>query len=225
MIRPRIKRIRRIGGIMCLLSMLLSFFAGTVTVWAKESANIVTNLSYSDKGMKVTFALSENKGIWGLKFKADYDSYTMTLQSMEVGNVFVEDEVRLSNDEKKEEILFVGTRNQIENYTGNGVLVTLHFSVDSDISFREYPVSVDIIQAINVAGEDVNLNVIYGKVRGDVNADNNVTLEDASMVLKAALRIKDLEDMATGDVNRDGKVALNDANIVLKLALRIPVED
>lgn len=228
--RRSAKGTRRISAVLCVFCMFVFLFAGTYNVQAQNTAGIVTNLSYSGNEetgriLKVSFALTGNEGLWGLKFKADYDSYAMTLKSMEVGNVFAEDEVSLSENAEREEILFVGTRNQIENYTGNGVLLSLNFSVDSKVSFRDYPVAVDVIQAIDVDGEDVKLDVICGKVRGDVNADNNVTLDDATMVLKAALGIEDLEDKATGDVNRDGKVTLDDANVVLRLALGIAVED
>lgn len=58
---------------------------------------------------------------------------------------------------------------------------------------------------------------------GDVNQDGDVTLEDANLVLKAALSIISLTDeqKALADINFDGAVELVDANLTLKTALAI----
>ena len=58
-------------------------------------------------------------------------------------------------------------------------------------------------------------------MKGDVDGDDQVTLQDAQLVLKAALRIIGLPEEASADVNGDGQITLQDAQIVLKVALRI----
>ena len=58
-------------------------------------------------------------------------------------------------------------------------------------------------------------------VKGDVNGDNQVTLLDAQLVLKAALRITDMNNESQGDVNGDNEVSLKDAQMILKVALKI----
>lgn len=58
-------------------------------------------------------------------------------------------------------------------------------------------------------------------VPGDANQDGRVTLEDAQLVLRAALRIVELEDSRLADVNQDGQVTLEDAQKVLRIALKI----
>ena len=61
--------------------------------------------------------------------------------------------------------------------------------------------------------------VIYG----DVDGNGKINLQDAQMVLQAALKIKGLEAAAhqAADVSGDRQVTLEDAQLVLKYALRI----
>lgn len=61
-------------------------------------------------------------------------------------------------------------------------------------------------------------------VNGDINEDGKVTLEDAQLALKGALKIvKDFTDaqLYAADVDSNGKVELTDAQLILKQALRI----
>lgn len=58
---------------------------------------------------------------------------------------------------------------------------------------------------------------------GDANMDGKVDLQDALVVLRAALGIENLSDEATtyADVDGDGKITLTDCSLVLKAALGI----
>lgn len=58
---------------------------------------------------------------------------------------------------------------------------------------------------------------------GDVNADGEITLEDAQLVLKAALKIEELEEAVwkAADVKEDNIIDLADAQKILKAALKI----
>lgn len=63
---------------------------------------------------------------------------------------------------------------------------------------------------------------------GDLNGDGGITLEDAQLALKAALRIDSLTEAQTqaADVNEDEKLSLEDAQIILKAALKLAkIED
>lgn len=61
-------------------------------------------------------------------------------------------------------------------------------------------------------------------IPGDVDGTNNVTLDDASIILKAALGISELNEAQkkAADMNSDGIITLDDARLVLRLALGIP---
>lgn len=58
---------------------------------------------------------------------------------------------------------------------------------------------------------------------GDADGNGMVDLQDARLVLKAALKISELkpEAVAVADANRDNKITLEDARLVLKAALKI----
>lgn len=62
-------------------------------------------------------------------------------------------------------------------------------------------------------------------LRGDVNNDKKVTLKDAQIVLRTALKLSKLEgDLFTAaDVNNDKKITLKDAQTILKAALHLIV--
>lgn len=59
--------------------------------------------------------------------------------------------------------------------------------------------------------------------KGDVNGDNKITLEDAQLTLKLALKIMDGDErqLKAADLNDDGMVTLDEAQTVLKKALNI----
>lgn len=58
---------------------------------------------------------------------------------------------------------------------------------------------------------------------GDVDGDDKVTLTDAQMVLKAALKIESFDEtqIEAADVDQNGRITLEDAQRVLKAALKI----
>lgn len=60
---------------------------------------------------------------------------------------------------------------------------------------------------------------------GDLNFDNNVNLDDATILLKAALNIAPLNEnqLKVADIDNDGNINLTDATLCLKLALGIPL--
>ncbi len=69
--------------------------------------------------------------------------------------------------------------------------------------------------------EPVNPQQPEAILAGDANGDGQVTLEDAQLVLKAALKIIELEDARYGDMNGDNQITLEDAQKVLRKALKI----
>lgn len=70
-----------------------------------------------------------------------------------------------------------------------------------------------------VSTDSVQNNILYG----DVDFDNQVTLNDCMIVLKAALGIDALrpDQMAAADIDQDGSINLTDAKIILEIALGI----
>lgn len=64
---------------------------------------------------------------------------------------------------------------------------------------------------------------VINVVLGDANGDEKVSLEDAQLVLKVALKISVLDDKqkVAADVKKDEKITLEDAQLILKAALKI----
>lgn len=77
----------------------------------------------------------------------------------------------------------------------------------------------------NISGEELMFEEFDPSAvsYGDLDNDGDVTLKDAQLVLKAALKIVSLEDAqkASADVDGDSDVTLKDAQLILKRALRI----
>ena len=69
---------------------------------------------------------------------------------------------------------------------------------------------------------DNNLTPAEG-VKGDVDGNGTLDLQDAQMVLKAALKIIPVSDIIINNVDVDGQegITLTDAQMVLKAALKI----
>lgn len=89
-----------------------------------------------------------------------------------------------------------------------------------------------VITCVNEDGESAAVIVHVYKpgelpneelAKGDLDGDQTVTLADAQLALKAALKISPLDEAQTkaADVNGDGQVTLADAQIILKVALRL----
>lgn len=81
------------------------------------------------------------------------------------------------------------------------------------------------VDADNVSGQVAKAGAgAVAFLNGDVNQDGEVTLADAQLALKGALKIKTdftKEEMYAADVNSDGQLVLSDAQMILKAALKI----
>ena len=138
--------IRGIGAICCIICMVFMLCAGTQFAYAQNSAEIVAVSSSVEKGgiAKVSLNLSNNPGIWGLKFKVGYNHDVMTLKSVTVGDVFTEGEVTLPDSLDKEQFVFYASGNKIENIAKNGTLAVLEFQVSANATTSDYAVSLEL---------------------------------------------------------------------------------
>lgn len=157
---------RVIRTLACILSMMLVFNMGLLNVYAADTAELTVSECTVNSGeeAKVVVSISGNTGIWGLKFKVGYNHEAMTLKSVEVGEVFSETEVTLPETLDKEKFVFYGSSEDLDNVTGNGTLITLNFAIDSDAAVKDYPVTVELTQAIDEDGEDVDIDTTDSKI-------------------------------------------------------------
>ena len=160
------KNIRKISAVLCSICMMFMICTYSLTVYAQNAPEIKVSSGTVERGktVDVTFELSGNTGIWGMKFKVDYNHQAMTLKEIKIGDVFAEDEVTLPDSYDKERLVFYASANGLENITKDGKLVTLSFEVSSDASYEDYPVTVEITQVIDVEGNEVDANAVNGKV-------------------------------------------------------------
>ena len=167
--RPDKSIIRAWGTICCTICMMFMLVTGTENAYAQETAEIVAVSSTAEKGgtAKVSLNLTGNPGIWGVRFKVEYDHTVMTLKSVEVGSVFTENEVLIPEDEvllDSDYFVFYASGNKIENISTNGTLAILEFQISETAAEADYAVSLEFIQCINVDDNDVNLTMKDGKV-------------------------------------------------------------
>lgn len=82
---------------------------------------------------------------------------------------------------------------------------------------KEPDVSPEVSSRPRESGEPVII------IRGDVNGDGNVTLLDAQMTLKAALKLKELSfwQKIAANVDEESGITLADAQKILKVALKL----
>ena len=158
--------IRVLGAICCMICMMFMLCAAPQYVYAQNPAEIVAVSSSAEKGgtVNVTVSMANNPGIWGLKFKVGYNHDAMTLKAANVGDVFAKSEVTLPETLDQEKFVFYGTGNDIANNTKNGTLLVLEFQVNANASIADYDITVELVQCINVDGDDVTIEMKNGKV-------------------------------------------------------------
>lgn len=158
--------IGKTGAILAICFLLLAAFSGSLWVCAQGKAKLTASSCAVQRGdtVSVAFSLEENPGIWGLKFKADYDHSVLKLMAAVNGAVFSDSEITQPESLDRESFLFLGCSDELENITGNGNVVTLMFKVSDNAPFKEYPVTLEILQAIDLSGQDVGISAQKGIV-------------------------------------------------------------
>lgn len=179
--------VRRMIAVLCMLGILFLLQQTALTVNAQGDAKLtVSAVTAENKSTaEVTVTLEGNPGIWGIKFKVGYDHSALTLQSVANGNVFEASDVVLPDRLDREQFVFVAASNKLEDITENGVITTLSFLVNDGAAAGAYPITLDLIQTINDAGEDAGKDV-------------SITATAGSITVKA------VEAGSTGDSNKSG---------------------
>lgn len=176
---------KKIQKVLAVISLFCLFFTfGTTTASAAGTAKVTVSSCTVERGASasVSFNLEGNPGIWGLKLRISYDHSALTLKSVAAGTVFESGELTLSENLNKDPYVVVASGNSLENKTANGTIVTLNFTVNSDAAFKAYPVTVEVSQANNVAGDKVSIN----SADGSVSVVNCVHANKTWRVTKAA---------------------------------------
>ncbi len=158
--------VHRICAVLCIFCMMFVLGTGNHAAYAQDTAKITASSEMDERGETVAISLdlSGNPGIWGLKFKVGYDHKALTLDSVKTGEVFAAGEVTQPESLDKEMYVFYASGDKLENISTDGTVVTMNFVIGKDASAGEYPLTVDVVQAINMAGEEVSIGATNGKI-------------------------------------------------------------
>lgn len=157
---------RKILAGLCMLCMVCMTCFGTMSVYAGGNAKLTASECTAERGktVSVTLNLEGNPGLWGLKFKVGYDHSALKLTSVTNGIVFPGEEVIPPESLDKEQYVFLGTGGNLEDIQTNGEMVTLKFEVAKEAAFADYPIDVEIIQAINADGKEISIAAEDGRI-------------------------------------------------------------
>ena len=158
----RIRQMRMIVCICCVISMIAAGItpAYAAETTAKLTASAETAAQGSTASVKVD--LSGNTGIWGLKLKVIYDHEALKLTSVKNGTIFDKKDVTYSTDQ--DPFVYLAYYDEIENSTSDGRMASLNFKVLSQTVGSTYPITLDVVQVIDMDGKDVALETKDGMV-------------------------------------------------------------
>ena len=156
--------VRKAAVLLCLACLLTCFCVSQVS--GAQNAQITVTSCSAEPNSSVSLAvrLDGNPGLWGLKLRIGYDSSAVTLDAVDAGGLFSENELTYSESLSKNPYVIVASRGKLEDLTGDGTIVTLTFSVKTDAQEKAYPVTVEIAQSVNVAGESVSIAAASGSI-------------------------------------------------------------
>lgn len=163
----------RCSVVLIMVLTLLFVSAAIMPAGAAEPAKLKTDTCIADRGttVKVNVSLENNPGIWGLKFKVDYDHSAFKLLSADCGTVFAKTDITEPENLEKESYVFLGCAGAIEDIKTDGTVITLTFQVAKDAEVKDYPVSVTVSQAVNAAGNEVDIAAQNGKITVTKSSD------------------------------------------------------
>lgn len=163
----------RCSVVLIMVLTLLFISAAIMPAGAAEPAKLKTDTCIADRGttVKVNVSLENNPGIWGLKFKVDYDHSAFKLLSADCGTVFAKTDITEPENLEKESYVFLGCAGAIEDIKTDGTVITLTFQVAKDAEVKDYQVSVTVSQAVNAAGNEIDIAAQNGKIMVTKSSD------------------------------------------------------
>lgn len=148
-------------AVVMMLSLIPNFvFAASAATIEAEKKEILQGTTSASVAINV----SNNPGMAILNFDIGYDSNVMSLSSVTVGeDVFSNGDVTAGNLAKNpyKFLAFNGEGNK----TGNGLLVTLNFTVNADCPAGTYDISLTNGEAYNIDENAVDVNLVKGSIK------------------------------------------------------------
>ncbi|MBQ2941319.1 MAG: InlB B-repeat-containing protein [Clostridia bacterium] len=167
---------RKFLSILLVLAMCFSLICVSN---AEGEMNIVvgkTELEYGAEEAVVEISIPNNPGIAVIGFNVNYDDEALTLESAELVDIF---KGELENNLEAFPFVF-NVYSGSSNKTESGTLVKLTFSVNDNCVPGTYEITVDRVEAINIAEDSVPYAVTNGYVKIKALEMTGITFEDAS---------------------------------------------
>ncbi len=234
----------------CTLLALIMAFTAMVSLpfhanaAADPTITIESGSTVVGEDVEIDISLANNPGLIGLRITLEFDSDLELISVTNTGNLVEGDGDDGTNDEYDGNFIcgkdmtspFVlcweaSTANS--NLTGNGVIAVLKFDTELLSEGESANIKVTVNDAFDYDLEEFTVSVVDGKVtvtegqsalKGDVNLDGVVDMEDAVAlqrhVLKAEI-ITNEASLAASEVNGDGVVDMNDAVSLMRYVLKV----
>lgn len=172
----------------------------------------------------VTVSINDNPGLIATKININYDSEALTLNSVTDGTIMGSGNMVAGNDISKIPYTIIWEDSLAEkNYSDDGTLLTLSFTVKKEATSCKTPIVITYEQesTLNYDLDEVSFNVINAEIEiierlaGDADKDGKVTLKDAVLIRRWLSNDWDIAiNQSNADVNLDGIVSLKDVVLI-----------
>ena len=172
----------------------------------------------------VEIKISDNPGLIATKINIDYDSNVLVLNSVTDGTVFGSGNMVVGNDISKIPYTVIWEDSLAEkNYSDDGTILILSFTVKQDVTSCKTPIVVTYEQesTLNYDLDEVSFNVINSEIdiierlAGDANKDGQISLKDVVLIKRWLSSEWDISiNQSNADVNLDGAVNLKDVVLI-----------
>lgn len=146
------------------LILLVLAFSINVSAANKPSIKIEPLNVKAGQSIKVPVKISNNPGIWAIKFQLRYDKDIFEYKKHEIGEVFSKEDV-LMGPTDKDVLTFTAEYHTIEeNNTSNGTLVTYYFKVKENVPNGSYKFDIilDLGSTIDNEANEIAFDVQDG---------------------------------------------------------------
>ncbi len=170
--------------------------------------------------VEVPISLANNPGIASAKIRMSYDKLNLTPVSYETFGIFKtegEFESNIDNAASIDELDFVTfVWINSEDTIGNGQVVKVKFTINSETDASEIPLNLIYTEFCNENLELVTGNVTNGKIDvkdvevlyGDINKDTKIDIRDLVILMQYLAQYTNLPEinLEAADVYKDGKI-------------------
>lgn len=232
--------IKSYNNVVFLLIILAILFINSIFTYAQDNS-IITIDSMScenNEDILINVSITNNPGIVAFNFNVNFDKTKFLPISLDKRNEFENivsslDDTNI-NISEIDNIKVQWDSPTLSNITNNGILFSIKFRVKQNALLGNSVISLtyDSGDIINSNLEDIICNVNNGIINiqkynenyifGDIDNDNIITANDASMILIYVLNKESLKfnskQLFKADVDGDGVITTNDVlNILIKV--------